>query len=88
MTAKAYCAGRDFTTGSLHFWSSKLRKGALPDRGGEVRLARVVRVSATPRAASCSLIVEVADARVHVPSDVDTELLARVVAVLRGGKAC
>jgi hypothetical protein len=85
MTAKAYCAGREFSAGTLHFWSSKLKgEGKVQ---GPVKLARVVRVQEPEARYRIALVVELCDAKVLVPGDVDGATLARVVAALREASA-
>ncbi len=85
LTAKAYCAGREFSAGTLHFWSSKLRRGRKVQ--SPVKLARVVRLRDSEPRHGVALVVELRDARILVPSDVDAAMLARVVGALREASA-
>ena len=67
-TAEEYSRGRGFAAGTLRWWSSRLRR--VPR---EVRLARVVARPSIVASAARVILVEVADARVHVPSDAARE---------------
>lgn len=60
---------------------------AEPGPGPEVRLARVIRSPVLPRPASSSpaVVVELGDARVSVARDADPDVVAVVLAILRGG---
>jgi hypothetical protein len=85
LTAKAYCAGREFSAGALHFWSSKLNRGRKTHQ--PVKLARVVRAREGKPGHGVALVVELRDARILVPSDVDGATLTRLVAALREASA-
>lgn len=85
LTAKAYCVGREFSAGTLHFWSSKLKHG--PKVQGRVKLARVVRARGSESGHGVALVVELRDARILVPTDVHAATLTRVVAALREASA-
>ena len=85
LTAKGYCAGREFSAGTLHFWSSKLKRGRKVE--SPVKLARVVRVRESEPRHGVALVVELHDARILVPRDVDAPTLTRVVAALREASA-
>lgn len=82
-TAEEYSRGRGFAAGTLRWWSSRL--GRVPS---EVPLVRVV-ARPTDASAARAIIVEVAAARVHVPSGVGREDLVAVLDALearvRGG---
>ena len=55
-----------------------------PGPGPEVRLARVIRSPVLP-STSPAVVVELGDARVSVARDADPNVVAVVLAILRGG---
>jgi hypothetical protein len=85
LTAKAYCAGREFSAGALHFWSSKLNRERKAHR--PVKLARVVRAHGSEQGHGVALVVELHGARIVVPIGVDGATLTRVVTALREANA-
>ena len=79
-----FCRGKDCTPGGRRHWAHKL---GLTSGPGEVRLARVVRVSSLrPRPVTPvvvpDLVVEVGPARIQVRPGFDRETLAGVLDVL------
>jgi hypothetical protein len=86
-TARAFCAGKDFSAGGLRYWSSRLRKGAVSGaRSGAVRLARIVRSAAAPQAVETPIVIEVGQARIGVRRGFDTATLRTVLEVLGAGR--
>lgn len=83
LTAEEFSDGRGFAAGTLRWWSSRLGRA---QRRTSIALARVVT---RPSVAACAIVVEVAGARVHVPSGTMHDDLATVLGALetrvRGG---
>jgi hypothetical protein len=79
LTAEEYSAGRGFAAGTLRWWSSRL--GRARRVSAPVALARVV-TRPSVEVIRRTLVVEVAGARVHVPSGVAREDVAAVLDAL------
>ncbi len=93
-TADVFAASRDFTAGTLRWWSSRLRREERQQTEPPiVRLARVVRSGAsagrTDEVAmrTSRMVIELGDvhARIAIEGRVDCDALASVLAVLRTG---
>jgi hypothetical protein len=95
-SATEFAEGKPFTSGTLNWAASQLRKGARgkgkqregglrPKRQRKIRMAEVVRrPSKTPVAAS--VVVEIGGAVISVRRGFDRELLQDVVVTLRGAR--
>ena len=84
-TAATYSTRHGFTTSSLRYWASRLRREQAI-AGPVVRLAQVVRTAPTqrdeaPRGAVVSELLD-ARARITVASDTDRAMLAMVLELL------
>jgi len=75
-TATAFAAGKDFTEGTLRWWSTELERRA---RREAVPVARVVR---TPSRESTTIVVTIGAARVEVRAGFDAALLRELVEAL------
>lgn len=87
MSAAEYCEGREYSSKTLQWWASKLRRQVVPAQrspmGAELlRLARVVRVPSAPVPVAGKVIVHVGAARVEVPNGSDRATLAVVFQAL------
>lgn len=84
-TAATYSTRHGFTTSSLRYWASRLRREQAIT-GPVVRLAQVVRTTPTQRdeAPRGAVVIELLDARVRitVASDTDRAMLAMVLELL------
>lgn len=85
LTARVFCADKDFTAGTLQYYASRL---GLSGRGG-LRLARVVRkatpvLQVTVEPSDTPLVIEAGAFRVSVRRGVDRELLRDVLSALGG----
>jgi hypothetical protein len=94
-TSDEFSQGQPFTGGGLRHWAYRLgktrrREGTVGPAGRKVRLARVVRVASPASAPAldgkpaveAALVVEVAGARVIIPSRFERTTLKEVLAVL------
>ena len=80
LTAAEFSAGRGFAASTLRWWASRLRHAK---KAPQLALARLVARPSMSPARHASIVVELAGARVLVPSDVDREALAVVLDLLR-----
>lgn len=92
LSASAYCEGREYSSKSLQWWASKLRRQGgpgqrLPNGAEPLRLARVVRVASDPVPMTGKVVVHVGAARVEVSSGSDRATLAAVFQALGLGAA-
>jgi len=89
MTAEAFAAEHDFPVGTLRSWSSRLGREEKRTSTPVIRLARVVRPPASPVSGPRhgGIVIELtgAPARVFVEGQVDRQMLAIVLDVIRGG---
>lgn len=85
VTAQEFCAGREFTAGSLYFWSSKLGRRTVSTEPQRIQLARVVRrksASLVPTQDSGDVplvLVEIAGVRVFVAPGVNRATVESVL---------
>ncbi len=94
LTAPDFCAGRDFTAGSLYFWSSRLGRRNGPSASQDVQLARVIRrrddppVREAPSDPDVPLVlIELAGLRVFVAPGVDRATLETVLGAVHSTTA-
>ena len=95
-SAAEFAEGKPFTSGTLTWAASRLRKGARrsskrrasrPRAGGQAQIQMVEVVRRPPKATAAeNLVLEVAGARVLVKRGFDQMLLRDIMLVLRGGK--
>jgi transposase len=89
MTAEAFAVEHDFPVGTLRSWSSRLGREARRPSSPVIRLARVVRRPASPvsEPRHGGIVIELVGvaARVFVEGQVDRQMLATVLDVIRGG---
>jgi transposase len=90
MSAREFCEGRGYAAGRLYWWSSQLKRttrGSAHQNG--VALARIVRKEVSSKGAP--VVVQVGQARVEVPVNVDRAALQAALEVLvamhRGAQA-
>jgi len=84
-TAARFCEGRDFSVGSLRFWSSRLGRSSPETVQPAIRMARVVRRTTAVRArdaAGGSIVLELGGARVAIGAGFDRDALVAVLDVL------
>ncbi len=79
LTAAAFSDGRGFAASTLRWWSSRLRSTTRPP---QIPLARLVTRPSAAMERGAVIIVELAGARVLVPSGVVREDLALVLDAL------
>lgn len=83
--AEDYARGQEFAVSTLHWWSSRLGRGAVsrraPAKAMSVRMVRVVPVA---RATASVLTIRVGTAQVEVRAGFDRTLLRELVAALGG----
>ena len=87
--ADEFCAGEEFSAGSLRHWAwllglTRRRRRGPKTTGESVQLARVVRVNgaAATRVDSGTMFIEIGRARVEIRVGVDEATLATVMRVL------
>jgi hypothetical protein len=96
-TARAYAAAQGgFSAGGLRHWAYRLKKAGASPSAERVRSARVQLVRVEPRPAPTTtavlervpaLIIEVGQARIHVPAGFDAATIEAVIAaVLHAGQ--
>jgi transposase len=89
MTAEAFAAEHDFPVGTLRSWSSRLGREQKRPSSPVVRLVRVVPRPASPgpERRHGGIVIELVGvpARVFVEGEVDRQMLATVLDVIRGG---
>lgn len=82
LTAAAFFVEQGLELRSLRYWTYRRRRDAEAVAPLPVRLARVVRGEAPPRADGAALVVEVGRARISVARGFDRATLAAVLDVL------
>jgi hypothetical protein len=96
-TARAYAAAQGgFSAGGLRHWAYRLKKAGASPSAERVRTARVQLVRVEPRPVPTTaavvervpaLLVEVGQARIHVPAGFDAATIEAVIAaVLHAGQ--
>jgi len=95
-SATEFAEGKPFTSGTLNWAASQLRKGARgkgkrreggshAKRQRKIRIAEVIRRPSKPPVAEC-IVVEIGGAVISVRRGFDRALLQDVVVVLRGAR--
>jgi transposase len=85
-SAPEYCAGREYSSKTLLWWSSRLRRKGAPararSRSEAVHLARVVPAAGAVVRSAQAIVVQVGSARVEVPHGTERATLAAVFEAL------
>jgi hypothetical protein len=89
LTAREFCAGRDFKLAGLYWWSSNLQRAPSAKHARPVRLARVVRRPSEESATEGEsggepqlVMIELKGARVFVTTGVERATLSTVLGAL------
>jgi hypothetical protein len=85
LSAARFCAGKDFSEGTLRYWASRLRPTEPPSQP-DVRIAKVVRPSAATIEADTPVVLEMGGVRIALRRGFDRDVLRDVLAAL-GGQA-